>query len=136
MDDAPRARALWRVFEPYHAVVYFAPDVKSAFEDLGLPGFWRGYFASRAAPMGPVPAEVAIATFYNFHPAMVRRAMSETWARAAPAAVTAARVRLADREITGRFDALDDAGALVLIGPDGGKVVVAAGDVVSFEGSR
>jgi hypothetical protein len=85
--------------EPYHAVVYFAPDVKSAFEDLGLAGFWRGYFASRAAPMGPVPAEVVIATFYNFHPAMVRRAMSETWARAAPAEVTAARVRLADRTL-------------------------------------
>ena len=99
MGDAPHARALWQVFEPYHAVVYFAPDVKSAFEDVGLPGFWRGYFASRAAPMGPVPAEVVIATFYNFHPAMVRWAMSETWARAAPAAVTAARVRLADRTL-------------------------------------
>ncbi len=77
MDDSPLAEALWRVFEPFHAVVYFAPDVKSPFEDLGLAGFWRGYFASRAAPTGPVPAEVVIATFYNFHPAMVRRAMSE-----------------------------------------------------------
>jgi hypothetical protein len=85
--------------EPYHAVVYFAPDVKSAFEELGLPGFWRGYFASRAAPMGAVPAEVVIATFYNFHPDMVRRAMSETWSRAAPAAVTDVRVRLADRTL-------------------------------------
>ena len=85
--------------EPYHAVVYFAPDVKPAFEDLGLSGFWRGYFASRAAPMGPVPAEVVIATFYNFHPDMVRRAMSGTWSRAAPAAVIAARVHLADRTL-------------------------------------
>ena len=42
MGDSPHARALWQVFEPYHAVVYFAPDVKSAFEDVGLPGFWRG----------------------------------------------------------------------------------------------
>ena len=85
--------------EPYHAVVYFAPDVKSAFEDLGLSGFWRGYFASRAAPMGPVPAEVVIATFYNFHPDMVRWAMSETWSRADPAAVTATRLHLADRTL-------------------------------------
>ena len=85
--------------EPYHAVVYFAPDVKSAFEEIGLPGFWRGYFASRAAPMGSVPAEVVIATFYNFHPDMVRRAMSETWSRTDPAAVTEARVRLADRTL-------------------------------------
>ena len=85
--------------EPYHAVVYFAPDVKSAFEEIGLSGFWRGYFASRTAPMGAVPAEVVIATFYNFHPDMVRRAMSETWSRTDPAAVTAARVRLADRTL-------------------------------------
>jgi hypothetical protein len=85
--------------EPYHAVVYFAPHVKSAFEDLGLPGFWRGYFASRAAPMGAVPAEVVIATFYNFHPDMVRWAMAEAWSRAAPAAVTATRLRLADRTL-------------------------------------
>jgi hypothetical protein len=66
--------------EPYHAVVYFAPDVKSAFEDLGVSGFWRGYFASRAAPMGPVTAEVVIATFYNFHPDSGPLGVSDTWA--------------------------------------------------------
>ena len=46
------------------------------------------------------------------------------------------RVRLADREVTGRFEALDDAGALVLMVPDEGKVVVVAGDVISFEGAQ
>lgn len=101
MDDARLARTLWRAMEPIHAVVYFAPDVKTAFEDLGLHGFWRGYFASRAAPMGPVPAEVVIATFYNFAPDMVRWAMSEAWHHADPAAVTAARLRLADRTLRG-----------------------------------
>jgi hypothetical protein len=99
VSDVRLARALWRVMEPYHAIVYFAPDVKSAFEDLGLSGFWRGYFASRAAPMGPVPAEVVIATFYNFHPDMVRWAMSETWSRADPSAVTATRLHLVDRTL-------------------------------------
>lgn len=49
--------------------------------------------------MGPVPAEVVIATFYNFHPDMVRWAMSETWSRADPAAVTATRLHLADRTL-------------------------------------
>ncbi|HMG26857.1 MAG TPA: hypothetical protein VKH36_08595, partial [Acidimicrobiia bacterium] len=99
MDDARFARALWRVLEPLHAVVYFGPNAKTAFEEVGLRGFWRGYFASRAAPMGPVPPEVVIATFYNFHPDMVRWAMSDTWRRADPAAVTAARLRLADRTL-------------------------------------
>jgi BirA family transcriptional regulator, biotin operon repressor / biotin---[acetyl-CoA-carboxylase] ligase len=46
------------------------------------------------------------------------------------------RVGLADRELAGRFEGLDDDGCLVLIAPDGGKVVVAAGDVISFAGSR
>jgi hypothetical protein len=99
VDHAGFARALWRVLEPLHAVVYFAPDVKTAFEDAGLHGFWRGYFASRAAPMGAVPPEVVIATFYNFHPDMVRWAMADTWERADPGAVTAARLRLADRTL-------------------------------------
>jgi len=99
VDDARFERALWRVLEPLHAVVYFAPDVKTAFEEVGLHGFWRGYFASRAAPMGPVPPEVVIATFYNFHPDMVRWAMTSTWERADPDTVTAARLQLADRTL-------------------------------------
>ena len=46
------------------------------------------------------------------------------------------RVRLADREVAGRFDAIDEEGSLVLIEPDGGKMVIAAGDVLALEGSR
>jgi BirA family biotin operon repressor/biotin-[acetyl-CoA-carboxylase] ligase len=46
------------------------------------------------------------------------------------------RVGLADREVAGRFEGLDDAGCLVLIAPDGGKTIVAAGDVVSIGASR
>jgi BirA family biotin operon repressor/biotin-[acetyl-CoA-carboxylase] ligase len=46
------------------------------------------------------------------------------------------RIGLADRELAGRFEGIDDSGCLVLIAPDGGKEVVAAGDVISFEGSR
>jgi hypothetical protein len=99
VDDARFARALWHLLEPLHAVVYFAPEAKTAFEGVGLHGFWRGYFASRAAPMGPVPPEVVIATFYNFHPEMVRWAMADTWKGTDPIAVTAARLRLADRTL-------------------------------------
>ena len=46
------------------------------------------------------------------------------------------RIGLADRELSGRFEGLDDAGCLVLIAPDGAKTVVAAGDVISIGGSR
>ena len=45
------------------------------------------------------------------------------------------RVRLADREISGRFETLDDAGRLVLIVAEGGREAIAAGDVIALEGS-
>jgi biotin-(acetyl-CoA carboxylase) ligase len=38
-------------------------------------------------------------------------------------------VRLAEGELAGRFQALDDAGGLVLRLPDGGVTTIAAGDV-------
>ena len=44
------------------------------------------------------------------------------------------RVRLADREISGRFETLDDAGRLVLILAEGGREAIAAGDVIALEG--
>ncbi len=46
------------------------------------------------------------------------------------------RVGLADRELAGRFEGLDDAGCLVLTTADRAKAVVAAGDVISFESLR
>jgi hypothetical protein len=45
------ARTAWRVLEPYHAMIYFAPDAREAYVVAGLKGFWMGYFASRAAPL-------------------------------------------------------------------------------------
>ena len=61
------ARKMWRTLEPYHGLIYFAPEATAAYEALGVMGF-DGYFASRAAPMGAVPAEVVVATFFNFNP--------------------------------------------------------------------
>jgi hypothetical protein len=46
--------------------------------------------------MGPVPAEVVMATFYNFHPRMVRRAIPDAWGFAPPERVLAARYEGAD----------------------------------------
>jgi hypothetical protein len=66
-------RVLARVFNAFHNVVYYASEI-NRFVDTGMRGWWMSYFAYRAAPMGPVLAEVVIATFYNFAPRMVRRA--------------------------------------------------------------
>jgi hypothetical protein len=49
-----------------------------------LQGFWSGYFAARAAPLGRVGAGVASAAFYNFEPGMVARAIPRCWDVVAP----------------------------------------------------
>jgi hypothetical protein len=51
-DAAATARSMWTLFEPIHAVTYFAPEARSAYEQAGLRGFWRGYFAGRGGPPG------------------------------------------------------------------------------------
>ncbi|MEE1926940.1 hypothetical protein V1J52_01860 [Streptomyces sp. TRM 70351] len=92
MADAPgTARALWALFEPVHAVTYFAPEALSAFADAGLRGFWRGYFAGRAAALGTVGPEPVTAAFFGFAPAMVARALPEVWSAVTPGAALAAR---------------------------------------------
>jgi hypothetical protein len=70
---------MWTLFEPAHVVTYFAPEARQAFEQAGLRGFWRGYFAGRTAPIGAVDAPIVIATFFNFAPSFVRRAVPAVW---------------------------------------------------------
>jgi hypothetical protein len=70
---------MWTMFEPVHDVTYFAPEALAAFTEAGLRGYWRGYFAGRAAPLGGVRAAVVTASFYNFAPAFVARAIPGVW---------------------------------------------------------
>ena len=88
------ARKMWRTLEPYHGLIYFAPEATAAYEALGVMGF-DGYFASRAAPMGAVPAEVVVATFFNFNPAIVHHAIPAAWEATTPEALLEARVNAA-----------------------------------------
>jgi len=87
------ARSMWTLFEPVHAVTYFAAEARSAYEQAGLRGFWRGYFAGRAAPLGAASAAVVAASFFNFAPAFVARAIPGVWELITPD--EALRVRLA-----------------------------------------
>jgi len=90
--DAAVARSMWTLFEPVHAVTYFAPEARAATEDAGLRGFWRGYFAGRAAPLGPAGAAVVGASFFSFSPAMVARAVPGIWELISPAGALRARL--------------------------------------------
>ena len=82
------ARKMWRTLEPYHSFVYFAPQAQHL-----------DYFATRAAPMGPVPADVVVATFFNFSPDLVRRSIPAAWDQAAPAAYVESRLEAVDKTL-------------------------------------
>ncbi|HYZ92884.1 MAG TPA: hypothetical protein VFA34_10900 [Actinomycetota bacterium] len=90
------ARKMLRTLEPYHAWVYFAPEPRERYAALGITDGRMGYFASRSAPMGAVPAEVVIATFYNFNPELIRRSIPAAWSIASPDKLVAARLEGAD----------------------------------------
>lgn len=93
------ARRLWVAAESIHAVSYFAPACLQAMGDVGLKGFWAGYFAARAAPMGAVGAGPVAAAFFNFNPAMVRRKVPSCWEAADPAEVTVRRAAAASEAL-------------------------------------
>ena len=85
------ARKTWRTLEPYHGMIYFAPEATEAYAALGIHGF-DGYFASRGAALGPVPAEVVVATFFNFNPEVVHHAIPAAWSAAPPERIVEARL--------------------------------------------
>ncbi len=85
------ARRLHHRLETIHAVTYFADESRQAAKDIGLKGFWMGYFGFRAAPLGPVGAGVVEAVFANFAPRRVRKAVPDAWAHASPEACIEAR---------------------------------------------
>jgi len=93
--DGLVARKTWRTLEPVHAMIYFVPEAAAAYERLGINGR-TGYFASRAAPMGAVTAEVVVSTFFNFNPALINAAIPRAWEITTPGSLLAARLEAAD----------------------------------------
>lgn len=85
-------RALWSLVEPVHAIAYFAPPVSGCLAEIGLHGFWNGYFAGRAAPMGAVGPGAVTASFFGFAPGMVAKAVPKVWTRVSPDDVLACRL--------------------------------------------
>ncbi|MEH1166403.1 hypothetical protein V6V47_13535 [Micromonospora sp. CPCC 205539] len=83
---------MWKHFEPVHAVTYFHPRARAAYEAVGLRGYWRGYFAGRAAPLGATGAAPVISAFFTFAPPMVSRALPGIWQLATPQEALRARL--------------------------------------------
>ncbi|MEV6637535.1 hypothetical protein AB0M54_43080 [Actinoplanes sp. NPDC051470] len=99
-------RLAWRVTEPLHAMIYFAPEGFRRFADLGLSAM-EGYFAARGGVFGVTGPGPVIATFYNFNPALVRSALPAAWERTTPAAALDAQLSAADEALRRGLGAVD-----------------------------
>jgi hypothetical protein len=147
--DPAEARDLWHLLETVHAVTYFAPSCRSAAKEAGFRDFWMGYFACRSAPLGAADAGLVTATFANFEPTMVQRAIPEAWELVAPevaielragAAADALRQCLSGDE--GGDERIEDAAERLLgvldkvietADPTGRPMFAANRDVIPFE---
>jgi hypothetical protein len=85
------ARRMFELVEPIGVIPYSADEPNEAMFALGFTDYWDTYFAGRAAPLGPVPAEVVDALFYNFAPGEVARHIPKVWRTTTPEAAIAAR---------------------------------------------
>jgi hypothetical protein len=94
------ARKMHRTLEPFHGMIYFSPEAAREYRELGSERDRSGYFASRAAPMGAVRAEVVTATFFNFNPDLVNESMAGVWEVAEPTTWIEAQLRAADAALT------------------------------------
>lgn len=117
------------VTSPVHGFIYFAPEAAEEYGAVGVEGT-GGYFASRAAAMGPVGPAMVVATFFNFCPDVVGASMAGVWERVDPADLQEARWRAAGR-------VLDRVGSEALAGRELDEAIdLAEGvcDGVGYEG--
>ncbi|WP_203657879.1 SCO6745 family protein [Actinocatenispora rupis] len=87
------ARRMFELLEPICLVTFFADESNAELAALGHRTYWDGYFASRAAPLGRVPAEVVHAAFYSFAEGEAARHIPSAWETIPPEASLAARER-------------------------------------------
>jgi hypothetical protein len=94
------ARSAHNATNVLHSLIYFAPEAEQQFTAVGLKPGQMCYFAGRAAPMGAVGSGVVTATFYNFNPRLIARAIPEAWELASPEVVIGARFTAVDAALT------------------------------------
>jgi hypothetical protein len=102
--DPGTARRTLRSLEAVHGMIYFTPDAPLEYAAAGVTDARSGYFASRCAAMGAVAPDMVIATFFNFHPGLVRQKMDRIWTITTPEKMLAARLRAVDSSLVRAFD--------------------------------
>jgi hypothetical protein len=108
---------MWRLVEPLHAVLYYAPELNAEAKRLGytVDSRWPSYFAWRAAPLGPAGTAAVTSAFYSFSPRMVAEHVPAAWTVAAPPVVVESRytaVGQALRALSGPLTGISEAAAL------------------------
>src|SRR6201995_6092656 len=93
MITATDARRMFELLEPICLVTFMADECNQEMAALGHRTYWDGYFASRAAPLGRVPAHVVHAAFYSFADGEAARHIPSAWETIPPEASIAARLR-------------------------------------------
>ncbi|HEX5587975.1 MAG TPA: hypothetical protein VFZ17_11760, partial [Acidimicrobiia bacterium] len=84
-----------------------APEIAEQFDALGLDATER-YFPARVAPLGPASLELTVATFFNFAPRAVARAIPGAWEKATPRQVLDAQLTGIDGALRRAFASLDE----------------------------
>ncbi len=93
MITTTTARRMFELLEPICLVTFMADECNQELAALGHQTYWDGYFASRAAPLGWVPAQVVHAAFYSFADGEAARHIPSAWETIPPEASVAARTR-------------------------------------------
>jgi hypothetical protein len=119
--DPQVSRKTWKTLEPYHAMIYFAPEAAEEYGALGLDvqgNRAAAYFPARAAALGAVRPGVVQAVFFNFSALATQFGMAGAWETTTPADLVEARLRAADRALRrlcgGLLDTADVVEALEL----------------------
>ena len=112
----PQAKVhrMFELVEPI-ATVTFGAGPTRAFLALGMRNYWDGYFAGRAAPLGPAPAEVVHAVFYNFADGEVARHIPWVWGKTTPQQAVAVRERGSAAALRQRIGELADSADLARV---------------------
>jgi hypothetical protein len=110
----PKIHRMFELIEPI-ATIAFSKGPSEAFLALGLRGYWDGYFAGRAAPLGTAPAEVVHAILYNFADGEVARHIPWVWGKTTPEEAIVVRERSSTAALGQRIGKLAESDGLTRV---------------------
>src|SRR3569833_1793051 len=116
---------MFELVEPI-ATVTISAGPNEALLALGMRNYWDGYFAGRAAPLGPAPAEVVHAVFYNFADGEVARHIPWVWGKITPQEAIAVRERGSAAALRQRIGELADTPGLKWVADFATRAAVSA----------